>query len=285
LFELHGIVPSTRSNASWTGTRIACNVAGTAEEATPMRVPVDWGAPAGLLAALACAGCAYIDSISWLPSNQTRHSIAYSPPPSSRPPSYYAVRPGDTLGDIAFFYGVSVEALASANGIDDPDRIAVGERLLVPRPSGGTSVSAAPRSTSRHAAARKAAPADTTRAALEKRLRSADALVRAARFEEALTETEKARAPLGRLEASASADASTRAQRVRLELLAATASIALGRDAAAEQSFERALRADADLELDPARVSPKVVRRFDETRRRLASAEGAEAVAERAAAP
>jgi LysM repeat protein len=249
-----------------------------------MRVPVDWGAPAGLLAALACAGCAYVDSISWLPSNQTRQPVAYSPP-TSRPPSYYAVRPGDTLGDIAFFYGVSVDALASENRIDDPDRIAVGERLLIPRPNSRAAVSAGPRPAARHATARKAAPADATRAALETRLHAADELVRAAHFEEALGETDRARAPLAELESRPAAGADTRAQRVRLELLAATASIALGRDAAAEQSFERALRADADLELDPARVSPKVVRRFDETRRRLASAEGAEAVAERAAAP
>jgi murein DD-endopeptidase MepM/ murein hydrolase activator NlpD len=169
-----------------------------------MRVPVDWGAPAALLAALACAGCAYIDSISWLPSNQTRQPVAYSPP-TSRPPSYYAVRPGDTLGDIAFFYGVSVDALASENRIDDPDRIAVGERLLIPRPNSRAAVSAGPRPASRHATARKAAPADATRAALETRLHAADELVRGAHFEEALSETDRARADR-RLDAAALGD-------------------------------------------------------------------------------
>jgi D-alanyl-D-alanine carboxypeptidase len=42
------------------------------------------------------------------------------------------VREGDTLGAIAAWYGVSVEAIAAANGIDDPASIQVGQVLVVP---------------------------------------------------------------------------------------------------------------------------------------------------------
>jgi LysM repeat protein len=251
----------------------------TAKEATPMRVPVGRGAPAGLLLAFACLGCsyvgAYVDSIRWRPPPE--RAARPGTASSSRAPASYVVRTGDTLGEIGAFYGVSVAALASANRIADPNRIEVGRRLVIPRSLPGSVAAAPPRQApARKHTAKSAPPANATRADLETRLHAADELVRAARFEEALSETDKARPMAG---------AGTRAQRVRLELLAATASIALGRDAAAEQSFERALRADADLELDPASVSPKVVRRFDETRRRLASESAAETVAERAAAP
>jgi rare lipoprotein A len=43
--------------------------------------------------------------------------------------SYYVVRPGDTLSGIAARFGTSVHYLASANGIEDPDFITVGEKI------------------------------------------------------------------------------------------------------------------------------------------------------------
>jgi hypothetical protein len=55
-------------------------------------------------------------------------------------------------------------------------------------------------------------------------------------------------------------------KRARLEVLAATAEIALGREEAARASLERALRAQPDLRLDPARHSPKLIRLFEEVR-------------------
>ena len=52
---------------------------------------------------------------------------------SSRPDagggSYYVVRPGDTLSGIAAQFGTSVNHLASANGIPDPDFISVGQKI------------------------------------------------------------------------------------------------------------------------------------------------------------
>ena len=45
---------------------------------------------------------------------------------------YYVVRRGDTLSQIARWYGVSLNALAQANGIYNPSRIYVGQRLCIP---------------------------------------------------------------------------------------------------------------------------------------------------------
>jgi LysM repeat protein len=43
----------------------------------------------------------------------------------------YVVQPGDTLGRIAARYGTTVRALMAANGIANPDRIWVGQRLRI----------------------------------------------------------------------------------------------------------------------------------------------------------
>ena len=45
---------------------------------------------------------------------------------------FYRVQEGDTLGSIAAQFGVSVEALQAANGIDDPDEILIGQVLVIP---------------------------------------------------------------------------------------------------------------------------------------------------------
>jgi LysM repeat protein len=58
----------------------------------------------------------------------------------------YVVRKGDTLGSIAARFGVSASALASLNGIANPDRITVGKVLRIPGKSSG-SASAGPSST------------------------------------------------------------------------------------------------------------------------------------------
>lgn len=44
----------------------------------------------------------------------------------------YVVQPGDTLSGIALEYGLSVSELAIANRIENPDRIRVGQRLVIP---------------------------------------------------------------------------------------------------------------------------------------------------------
>jgi LysM repeat protein len=51
----------------------------------------------------------------------------------------YVVQLGDTLGDIAASHGVTVAALIRANGIDNPDMLYSGQRLVIP--GGATSSS------------------------------------------------------------------------------------------------------------------------------------------------
>lgn len=49
-------------------------------------------------------------------------------------PRVHEVQAGDTLEHIAARYTVSVEALAKANAISDPQRIQVGDVLIIPQP-------------------------------------------------------------------------------------------------------------------------------------------------------
>jgi len=62
-------------------------------------------------------------------------------PPATGGTRTYVVRSGDTLSGIAVRFGVSLSALASANSIRNPSRIYVGQRLVIPGSSGGTTVS------------------------------------------------------------------------------------------------------------------------------------------------
>ncbi len=52
--------------------------------------------------------------------------------PTAEPLQTYTIQPGDTLFRIAARFGTTVDALASANGIDDPSTIQAGQILAVP---------------------------------------------------------------------------------------------------------------------------------------------------------
>jgi len=54
-------------------------------------------------------------------------------PPVPPAPTTYVVQPGDYLVSIAIRFGVSLNALAEANGIVNTNRIFVGQRLVIPR--------------------------------------------------------------------------------------------------------------------------------------------------------
>jgi hypothetical protein len=45
---------------------------------------------------------------------------------------YYTVRWGDTIGDIAWRFGVNSTYLANANGLCNPNRIYAGQTLWIP---------------------------------------------------------------------------------------------------------------------------------------------------------
>jgi len=77
---------------------------------------------------LALAGCAGRP----LPQQSTP---APSPPPQDEAEARgvrHLVQPGQTLWRIARVYGVPLEEIAAANGIEDPTRLNVGQRLLIP---------------------------------------------------------------------------------------------------------------------------------------------------------
>jgi LysM repeat protein len=52
--------------------------------------------------------------------------------PSATPTSSYVVQPGDSLTTIAGQFGVSVQAIASANAITQPNALEVGQVLVIP---------------------------------------------------------------------------------------------------------------------------------------------------------
>jgi LysM repeat protein len=57
---------------------------------------------------------------------------------------FHVIQPGDSLSAIALYYGVPVEDLAAANGIDDPNVIRVGQQLVIPGPTPLPTMTVAP---------------------------------------------------------------------------------------------------------------------------------------------
>jgi Tol biopolymer transport system component/LysM repeat protein len=93
----------------------------------------------------------------------TPTALAASESPSATPaPFVYVIEEGDTLGALAIKYGVSVEAIQSANGIDDPTLLRVGQEVIIPVggavPTRATVASPTPQSESVTAAASASTP-------------------------------------------------------------------------------------------------------------------------------
>jgi LysM repeat protein len=61
----------------------------------------------------------------------TFSSLNVIPPPTPTP-TIYEVKRGETLGTIALQFGVSVDAIIAVNGITDPNRVGVGQKLIIP---------------------------------------------------------------------------------------------------------------------------------------------------------
>ena len=58
-----------------------------------------------------------------------------SPTPLNIPTTTYRIKPGENLTQIARRYGLTVEELAALNGLENPNRIEVGQEIKVPRRS------------------------------------------------------------------------------------------------------------------------------------------------------
>lgn len=67
----------------------------------------------------------------WTPTPDIPHSL----PEIRDKPERYMVKAGDTLGIIAESYGVTVELIMQANHLNDPNRLDVGQELLIPVPT------------------------------------------------------------------------------------------------------------------------------------------------------
>lgn len=99
-------------------------------------------------------------------------------------------------------------------------------------------------------------------ARVETLLGEADEHLRTARFERVLAVAGRARDRLDAL----GTGGDLRDPRLRLEVLAATASVALGQEDAARAALGRALAIDPRFELDATTTSPKVLRALDAAR-------------------
>jgi LysM repeat protein len=89
------------------------------------------------------ANLIYVGQILTVPGQSESGSAASSKPASGG--SVYVVRRGDTLSSIAARYGTSVSALMAANGIRNPDRIYVGQRLVIGGGASGTKPGTSPK--------------------------------------------------------------------------------------------------------------------------------------------
>jgi hypothetical protein len=111
-------------------------------------------------------------------------------------------------------------------------------------------------------------PADL--GAVDRALSEAENELNQARFARAVELTEQTRRELeGRTDSP-----DLRDRRARLEVIAATALVALGRSEDAGESFARALRADPELELDPNSTPPKIRRLFQQIREQVQGRQG-----------
>lgn len=78
-----------------------------------------------------------LDAIKIVACSTTGGGVMPPVPPIVITPCYHTVQQGDTLADIAKKYGTTVEQLASANGIRNPNILTLGMRLVVPCQGGG----------------------------------------------------------------------------------------------------------------------------------------------------
>ena len=91
--------------------------------------PADGVAPGGVASPSAAATLATTPAASRSPTISPAATDAPAPTPI-----VHVVAPGETLSSIAARYGVTVQAIQDANGIDNPSLIKAGQRLVIPTP-------------------------------------------------------------------------------------------------------------------------------------------------------
>ncbi len=237
-----------------------------------------------LAASLACLvfGCAHGENRR--PSVPPRAERA-APTSAAVPPGWsrYVVRRGDTLSRIARCRGVSVEALAEANDLPDPDRLAAGSSLQVPpggrcapeavasssrslerKPASNVppAVSAAAPAPSPAPVAPTTPPPSEVRARGERLLQQATEAYDAADFEQAAARAGEAIDVLG----AGPARAETAALRARCHLVVAMAAVGLDQRDRAIGELRRAFALDPGLRLDPDTSSPRILELAQEAR-------------------
>jgi beta-lactamase class A/LysM repeat protein len=113
------------------------------------------------------------------PAQTTQTSQTPAPPQTAQPAApagEYVVQSGDTLSGIAKTVGVSLKALLEANELADPDRLTVGQKLIVPAgatapgavPAGRSNQPGAAPASSSPAQAGQAVPSDEAGATLDR---------------------------------------------------------------------------------------------------------------------
>lgn len=70
-----------------------------------------------------------------LSSTQTPAAGTPTATPADCEPMDYEVQDGDTLAALADSYGVTIDAIAEASGLEDPDVLAIGDKLTIPCPA------------------------------------------------------------------------------------------------------------------------------------------------------
>lgn len=89
-----------------------------------------------LFSALGLASCSETSVSPTLAPAPTLAVVTATPGPPAVPTpgvqQQYVVREGDTLSGIAARFGVSEEAILKQNAIDDPNKLLVGQELVIP---------------------------------------------------------------------------------------------------------------------------------------------------------
>jgi LysM repeat protein len=96
-----------------------------------------WGSLRSPVRVLAAGGVIVLAACNSPQGGQSASSSSTAPAttaaaPTTAPPVTYQVKRGDTLTSIARFFGVSSQALAAANQLENQDRLTEGQLLQIP---------------------------------------------------------------------------------------------------------------------------------------------------------